>query len=117
MPSPVPFFVLSLPEYVEHLEMTMEWSTIGSRLQSSVGQHFAEQFFSLERDMSTNETHTWPELAIGLYDQLTQRNAEIDYNFENLEVTIPSSTNPDARRAQWKLNGGIRVTTRNGAAS
>ena len=67
--------------------------------------------------MSNNETHTWPELAIGLYDQLTQRNAEIDYNFENLEVAIPSSTDPAAKRAEWKLYGGIRVTTRNGGAS
>ena len=26
---------------------------------------------------ATQETHTWPELAIGLYDKLTGRNAEI----------------------------------------
>ncbi len=63
------------------------------------------------------DTKTWPELAIGLYDQLTQRNAEITYNFDNFEVAIPSSTNGEAEHAHWKLNGGIRVTTRNGASS
>ena len=68
-------------------------------------------------EMSTDETHTWPELAIGLYDQLTQRNAEIAYQFENLEVAVPSSTEPEAQRANWKLNGGIRVTTRDGVTS
>ena len=63
------------------------------------------------------ETKTWPELAIGLYDQLTQRNAEIAYNFEDFEVGIPSSTDAGAQHARWKLNGGIRVTTRNGASN
>lgn len=62
-------------------------------------------------------TKTWPEFAIGLYDQLTERNAEIAYDFDNLEVAIPSGTDSNAEHAHWKLNGGIRVTTRNGAAS
>ena len=65
----------------------------------------------------TTDTKTWPELAIGLYDQLTDRNAEIAYNFDNFEVGIPSSTEAGAEHAHWKLNGGIRVTTRNGASS
>jgi len=29
-----------------------------------------------------DETTTWPDLAIGLYDRLTGRNAEIIYEFE-----------------------------------
>lgn len=37
-------------------------------------------------------TKTWPESAIGLYDLLTDRNAEIAYKFENLEIAIPGST-------------------------
>ena len=65
--------------------------------------------------MTRSDTHTWPELAIGLYDHLTDRNAQISYTFDNLEVCIPSSTEPDSRRAQWTLNGGIRVSTCNGA--
>ena len=62
---------------------------------------------------TATDTHTWPELAIGLYDRLTERNAEIAYDFENLEIAVPSSTNSGADRASWKLNGAIRVTTRN----
>lgn len=65
----------------------------------------------------TSESKTWPELAIGLYDHLTERNAEIAYNFDNLEVAIPSSTRSGAEYAHWKLNGGIRITTRNGENS
>ena len=60
----------------------------------------------------SNETQTWPDLAIGLYDKLTGRNAEITYDFKDLEVGVPSSTNQDANRAVWKLNGVISVRTR-----
>ena len=59
-----------------------------------------------------SETQTWPELAIELYDKLTGRGAEITYNFSNLEVWVPSSTQADAAQAHWKLNGTIVVSTR-----
>ncbi len=66
--------------------------------------------------MSTKtETRTWPELAIGLYDKLTERNAEIAYDFADFEVGIPSSTQTDAAHARWKLNGQLRITTSSGA--
>ena len=62
-----------------------------------------------------NDTRTWPDLAIGLYDRLTERNAEIAYDFTDFEVAIPSSTQGDAEHARWKLNGKLRVTTSSGA--
>lgn len=37
------------------------------------------------------ETSTWPDLAIGLYDKLTGRGAEITYEFHNLQISVPSS--------------------------
>ena len=42
----------------------------------------------------SNEQHTtnWPDLAIGLYDRLTGRNAEISYEFDDLHL------NPDYSR-------------------
>ena len=64
---------------------------------------------------NTDDTRTWPELAIGLYDRLTGRDAEISYDFDNFELHIPSSTAPDAEQARWKMNGALRITTRNGA--
>ena len=45
---------------------------------------------------SIEATTNWPDLAIGLYDRLTGRNAEITYEFENMEVAIPSPTAKDA---------------------
>jgi hypothetical protein len=65
-----------------------------------------------------NEKHTttWPELAIGLYDKLTGRNAEITYEMDHLEVWIPSGTGDEAAHARWKLNGTLRIRTRDGAS-
>lgn len=59
-----------------------------------------------------SETNTWPELAIGLYDKLTGRGAEITYQFDNMEIWIPASTSPDASKAHWKVNGRVVVSTR-----
>ncbi|MFB6243920.1 MAG: hypothetical protein ABEH80_07450 [Halobaculum sp.] len=59
-----------------------------------------------------DETTTWPDLAISLYDRLTGRNAEITYDFEEMEVAVPSGTGEDAEHAHWQLDGTVRVTTR-----
>ena len=56
------------------------------------------------------ETQNWPDLAAGLYDKLTGRNATITYDFQQMEVDVPSATNSD-QSAHWKLNGKISVTT------
>ena len=61
------------------------------------------------------ETRTWPDLAIGLYDKLTGRDAEIAYRFEDFQLEIPSSTSPDADHARWRMNGLLKITTRNGS--
>ena len=58
------------------------------------------------------ETTTWPDLAISLYDRLTGRGAEIVYEFEDMEVDVPSGTGENAEHAHWRLDGSVRVTTR-----
>jgi hypothetical protein len=65
--------------------------------------------------MAMSETRTWPELAIGLYDKLTERDAEISYTFDNLEVGVPSSTNGESKQANWRIHGTLKIATRNGA--
>lgn len=63
----------------------------------------------------TEDTTTWPELGIALYDKLTGRGAKITYEFENLEVSVPSSASSEASHANWKLNGAVKIsTTENG---
>ena len=63
------------------------------------------------------DTTNWPDLAIGLYDRLTGRGAEIAYEMQGLEVMVPSGTGADAEQAKWVLNGTVRITTRDQAAS
>lgn len=59
-----------------------------------------------------DDTATWPELAIGLYDTLTGRGAEIIYEFEDMAVDVPSKVGDDADHAHWRLDGTVRITTR-----
>ncbi|MBK7750167.1 MAG: hypothetical protein IPP57_20590 [Candidatus Obscuribacter sp.] len=59
-----------------------------------------------------HHTKTWPELAIGLYDKLTGRGAEISYDFKDLEIWVPSKTGNDAEHAKWKVNGVLSIRTR-----
>lgn len=69
--------------------------------------------------MSTEKaTHTWPELAGGLYDALTGRNAEITYDFQDMEVYVPARTGgEDVDHAHWKLNGVLKIRTRDTSKS
>lgn len=57
-------------------------------------------------------TTEWPELAVGLYDRLTGRNAEITYAFDDMEVAVPSRAGQGAEHARWRLDGTLRITTR-----
>lgn len=60
-----------------------------------------------------NATHTWPELAAGLYDALTGRNAEITYEFQDMNVHVPAGTGGESvAHAHWKLNGVLKIRTR-----
>jgi hypothetical protein len=63
-------------------------------------------------EAAVDETRTWPELAIGLYERLTGRGAEITYEFEEMEVDVPSKVGGDAEHARWRLDGTMRVRTR-----
>ena len=57
-------------------------------------------------------TVNWPDLAIGLYDRLTGRGAEITYEFDDMQVLVPSNASDEASHANWKLNGTLKIRTR-----
>ncbi len=63
----------------------------------------------------TEHTKSWPDLAIGLYDRLTGRNAEITYEFRDMEIMVPSGTGENAEHAKWRLNGTLTIRTRDGS--
>ncbi len=60
----------------------------------------------------SEHTTNWPDLAVGLYDRLTGRNAEITYEFEDMHVKIPSGTGTSAAHAEWVLTGKLKIRTR-----
>ncbi|QDU07342.1 hypothetical protein [Gimesia aquarii] len=63
--------------------------------------------------MSDSEhTKNWSDLAIGLYDRLTGRNAEITYEFDDMHIKIPSGTGTNAEHAEWALTGTMKIRTR-----
>ncbi len=62
--------------------------------------------------MNPQHTNTWPDLAIGLYERLTGRNAEIAYEFQDMHVKIPSGTGPQAEHAEWVFSGTVKIRTR-----
>jgi hypothetical protein len=55
---------------------------------------------------------TWPELAVELFDKLTGREAEVTYEFENLEIFVPAHHAEDAKLARWKVNGIVKISAR-----
>jgi len=61
--------------------------------------------------MKTEHTTTWPELAIGLYEQLTGKNAVISYEFVDMHIKVPSRTGPQAEHAEWVLSGTMKIST------
>lgn len=68
-------------------------------------------------DMSQtmSDTQTWPDLAIGLYDKLTGRGAEITYEFHGLEISVPSSASANAQHATWRVSGTMKIRTKDEA--
>jgi hypothetical protein len=57
------------------------------------------------------EPTNWPDLAMSLWDGLTARNAEITYDFGNLEVAIPHKVGQSVDYATWRLNGVLKIRT------
>jgi hypothetical protein len=63
-------------------------------------------------ETTPEETTTWPEMAISLYDKLTGRGAEITYDFEDFELEVPSKAGGSADYATWRMNGKVKIRTR-----
>ncbi len=63
------------------------------------------------------DTQTWPDLAIGLWDKLTGRGAEITYEFQNMEIHVPSSASETAQHAKWKISGTMIIRTKDASTS
>jgi hypothetical protein len=68
-------------------------------------------------DVMPTEVKSWPDLAIGLYDLLTGRGAEITYELQNVEILVPDRIGPDAAHTKWVVSGSVRIRTSDRAKS
>ncbi|KLV02240.1 hypothetical protein ABT56_21820 [Photobacterium aquae] len=62
---------------------------------------------------SNNHTTNWPELAEALYDKLTERHAQLTYDFDHVEISVPSGTGDSPDHSVWKVNGSISIRAKN----
>ena len=62
--------------------------------------------------MAEVQSKSWPDLATQLYERLTGRGAELTYEFENMEIWVPSGMGDEAEHAYWKVNGTLKIRTR-----
>lgn len=63
------------------------------------------------KESRRDETITWPDFGIALYERLTGRGAEISYTFDDMEVDVPSKAGEDAEHAHWRVNGTLRIAS------
>jgi hypothetical protein len=61
--------------------------------------------------LDAQHTTNWPDLAIGLYDRLTGRHAEITYELDDMHVKVPSGTGQNAEHAEWVVSGALKIRT------
>lgn len=54
---------------------------------------------------------SWPDFAVGLYDKLTGRGAEITYEFDDFNLYIPAKAGEESEHFHWKMEGTINIRT------
>ena len=67
---------------------------------------------TMQTSAASGHTHSWPDLAIGLFDRLTGSGAEIIYEFENMRIKVPSGIGANAQHAEWVLSGTMKIRTK-----
>ena len=58
-----------------------------------------------------NQERSWSDLAINLYDRLTDRGAQITYEFDDMQIDVPSGAQKNPTYAHWKVNGTLKIRT------
>lgn len=56
------------------------------------------------------KVETWPDLAAGLYDKLTGRDAVISYEFDEFNINVPTKVGSQ-EKTPWEINGTLKITT------
>ena len=59
-----------------------------------------------------NATTSFSDLGRDMCSFFNVKDSTLYYTFDDMSVEVPRSTGPDSERATWKLNGTLRITTR-----
>ena len=51
------------------------------------------------------------DMAFAIFDKITGLNAELNFDFDNLELQMPANNGGEASAPKWKLNGTLRIKT------
>lgn len=70
-----------------------------------------------EHDDPSQHVTSFADLGKEMWSFLTGRGAAINYEFVDMLVEVPRDTGTGAPRATWRLNGTLRITTADGAAT
>ncbi|MEP6464528.1 MAG: hypothetical protein ABJC62_14205 [Frankiaceae bacterium] len=67
---------------------------------------------SMSSGIQTKQVVDWTDLGKEMWSYLTGQGAVIDYSFVDMTIEVPRDTGPEAPRATWRLNGTLRISTR-----
>jgi hypothetical protein len=60
---------------------------------------------------SKTSLKAWIDLAEGLYEFLNRNRTTINYQFQDLKVSVPQSTGENSEKADWGINGTVSIST------
>ena len=61
--------------------------------------------------MPDSNSSNWADMAASMLGKLSG-GVELSCAFEQMELQVPNSQNPNAPASTWKLNGSLRIRTR-----
>jgi len=67
---------------------------------------------SMSSGIQSKQVVDWTDLGKEMWSYLTGQGAVIDYSFVDMTIEVPRDTGPEAPRATWRLNGTLRISTR-----
>lgn len=70
-----------------------------------------------EQTVDGQQVTSFADLGKEMWSYLTGKGAAINYEFVDMIVEVPRETGSQAPRATWRLNGTLRITTSEGAAT
>ncbi len=57
------------------------------------------------------DVQEWSDLGRQLWQFLTNRDAALNYQFDDVVVEVPRDTGEEAPRSTWRINGTLSITT------